>query len=73
MTRKPAVRMVSEDLPLYMCSQCFFYEPNEIDHGGCFGVPPTPILAADGDVMYPRPIVMAEDKGCIHWKPRHSA
>jgi hypothetical protein len=73
MSRKPVARMPDENLPLYMCCQCFYYEPTEIDHGGCFGVPPTPCVASDGDVMYPRAVVMADDKGCHLWKPRHSA
>ena len=74
MTKKsqPVVpRMPDENPPAYLCNECWFYEPDQPDHGACYGVPPTPLLDKDGDVMHPRSIVFATDRGCALWKSRH--
>ena len=74
MAKKQVVRLPDEDPPPYTCGTCWFYEPEELHHGACYGVPPTPVVdPSDNDVMYPRPIVFHEDRGCSLWKARHSA
>lgn len=74
MPRKSSVpRVPDAEPPAMCCSECWFYEPKELDHGACYGVPPTPIPDTEGDMMYPRPIVFADDRGCTHWRARHRA
>lgn len=41
MTKKsqPVVpRMPDENPPAYLCNECWFYEPDQPDHGACYGV-----------------------------------
>ena len=73
MARKPVARVPSEELPDYMCSQCYFYEPVELDHGACYGVPPFCVVDSEDGMSFPRVIVLPEDRGCIHWRARHKA
>lgn len=69
--KKSIPRLPDENPPPYTCAECWFYEPSEqLHHGACFAVPPAVLVDADGDLMCPRSIVMADDRGCIHWKPR---
>lgn len=72
MARKPVPRMPEGDPPPYTCNECWFYETMELDHGACYGVPPTPVFNGE-DLTYPRAIVLSDDRGCVHFKPRHSA
>lgn len=71
MARKPVPRAVTESLPEYCCNECWHFEPIEVEHGACYGVPPTPCVDGEEGVMHPRPIVFPEDRGCHFWKPRH--
>ena len=75
MAKKPqqVARLPDEDLPPYVCGQCWYYEPDGIDHGPCFDSRPVPIIAEDGEIMHVRPIVMHDDRGCSAWKARHKA
>ena len=73
MARKPVVRNIDAELPPFVCSECWFYSPMEVEHGACYGTPPSVLLNQDGDLIYPRVIVMADDRGCATFKPRHSA
>lgn len=68
--KKPIPRLPDENPPPYTCSECWFYESQTIEHGACFAVPPTVLMDTEGDLLCPRSVVMADDRGCIHWKPR---
>ena len=73
MARKPVPRVPDENLPPYQCGMCWYYEPVEVDHGACYGIPPKAMFDPDGDMIYPRVIVMSDDRGCHLFKPRHTA
>lgn len=72
MARKPVTRVPDEEPPACCCNECWFYEPLMIDHGACYGTPPTPIFDGE-ELSYPRSIVMFDDRGCAFFKPRHTA
>lgn len=73
MSRKPVLRVTEENPPPYICNECWYYESQTQEHGSCYATPPQVIVDDEGDWACPRPIVMAEDRGCIHWKARHTA
>ncbi len=71
MVKKQVPRLPSENLPEYRCGECWFYEPETIEHGACYAIPPTVIIDEEGSLCCPRTIVQLDDRGCVHWKARH--
>ena len=71
MTRKSVPRIPDENPPPYKCVECWFFETMHPEHGACYALPPAVAYDEDGDLTCPRAIVLAEDRGCIHWKSRH--
>lgn len=54
-----------------ICNECWFYDPEEIGFGPCFGWPPQVVVNDEGTPTFVRVHVNAEDKGCSIFKPRY--
>lgn len=73
MARKTVAPVPEAKLPTYTCGTCYFFETTDADSGDCFGIPATPLMNKAFEVAHVRSSHDANDRGCIHWKARHTA
>lgn len=71
--RKPLSMPVPKEEPIYTCSTCNFYEPEDIDSGVCYGHSPQVLVTEEGNPQFIRVRVQPMDVGCAIWRARHSA